>query len=214
MTIEKLSIFDFDGTLFNSPSDTEENKLKYEKETGIPWLIDQEMSRNLSKKHGCNIGIRRGWWGRPETLEPPLVPSPAPLNWFDDKVREDFNNSKKDNSSLTIMLTGRYVKLKKQVCRILHEGNLVKFEVSKDGYYKWVDNDVTGYFLGDNGPKPNDKKPSETFPWKIWIIQQFLDLNKEIQTIEFWEDRDEHVEKFKSLEGTLAKKIIVNHIKY
>jgi hypothetical protein len=85
-----LDVFDFDGTLFHSPCDTPENRQKYERVTGIPWLIDKEASRRLSKQHGKHISMRHGWWGRGETLEPPLVPAPAPCEWFNKDVCDQF----------------------------------------------------------------------------------------------------------------------------
>jgi hypothetical protein len=79
-------------------------------------------------------------------------------------------------------------------------------------YYKWNDSDVMGYFLGNNGPSPKGNKPAETFPWKVWLLEQFVDLHP-IKTIEFWEDREEHVENFRALDGALVEKVIVNHVK-
>lgn len=213
----KLDIFDFDGTLFRSPADTPENRKKYEKGTGIPWIIDKEMSRQLTKKHGRHIGMRRGWWGRVETLEPPLVPDPAPPEWFNSDVVAAFKASKENPNTLTMVLTGRYTGMKHHVLRILKDGGLVDIEVStaKDGtkFYTVVDANVTCHFLGDDGPTKKGSKPGDTFPWKVWLIEQYLEVHPDIKTVEFWEDRDEHVTNFSALDGALAEKVIVNHVK-
>ena len=54
----ELHVWDFDGTLVNTPvPDT--GRAQYERETGHPWP-------------------HRGWWGRAESLEPPLTWEPGP----------------------------------------------------------------------------------------------------------------------------------------
>lgn len=210
----KLDVFDFDGTIFNSPTESEENKLKYEKATGIPWVIDKQMSHKLTQKHGKYIGMRRGWWGRAETLEPPLVPSPVPQEWFHKEVCKAFENSLSSPECRTMIITGRYRGLKHQVFRILNESKLVKIDTSDKNQYRWNDENCNIQFLGDDGPLYSKNKPSTTFEYKIWVLEQCMELFPEIKTIEFWEDRAEHVEKFQELHGLLAENVIVNHIKF
>lgn len=212
----KLEIFDFDGTLFDSPSDSPENKTKYEKLTGIPWMIDKEMSQKLTKKLGRFVPMRRGWWGKAETLQPPLVPDPAPPEWFNRPVVERFLQSKQDEDALTLILTGRYSGLKNAVLRIIKDGKLLKIQTkhAKGGekYYEVEDTQANIHFLGEKGPLPRKDIPGETFPWKVWMIEQYLELYPEIKSVEFWEDREEHVTKFRELDGVLAEKVVVNHV--
>jgi hypothetical protein len=104
--ITKLHIFDFDGTLFSSPLDNQENKKLYEKVKGKPWP-------------------HRGWWGRIETLQPPLVPDPAPPEWFIESVVQRFQESRKDATADTVILTGRHKGLRQEVLRILGDGKLM-----------------------------------------------------------------------------------------
>lgn len=213
---KKLDIFDFDGTLFRSPEDTPENRKIYESHTGIPWVIDKEMSKKLSQKHGRFIGMRRGWWGRRETLEPPLVPVPAPQSNFVPETCEALQKSRKNPEALTVVMTGRYKELRNQVLRICHEGSLFDIEAinSKEGtLHRLADAKVRCFFLGDDGPITpfSEEKPSQTFPWKCWIIRQFLTFEPNLETLEIWEDRDEHVEKFRNLDLPLT--ILVNHVK-
>lgn len=213
----KLDIFDFDGTLFNSPSDTPKNREKYERATGLPWIIDKEASRRLSKEHGRHIGMRRGWWGRPETLEPPLVPDPAPQEWFIKDVCDKFLVSKANPETITLIMTGRFVGLRHHVLRILGQGKLVVVQMKKspkDGqiYTVMADEDCALLCLGDKLGHTGSV-PAETFPWKVWIIERYLEMVPEINTVEIWEDRDKHVEKFQELHGTLVETVIVNHVK-
>jgi hypothetical protein len=205
--MQKLDVFDFDGTLFRTPLNTHENRRKYEKDKGIPWVIDKKLARKLSNKLGYHVGMRRGWWGRKETLEPPIVPDPTPSEFFVQKTCEDFLRSKKSDS-LTMMMTGRYLGLQHHVLRILGDGGLVKVCREDDKCHS-VDPDVTCMFLGDNGPKPVGNKPSETLPWKLWVLNQYPDMY-DLDEIEIWEDREEHVQAFRDYDWGI--KVTVNHI--
>ena len=212
----QLHVFDFDGTLANTPLDTQENRRKYEKAKGLPWIIDKEASRKLSAKHRKHIGMRRGWFGRRETLEPPLVPDPAPVSLFVPEVCDRFRESKADSDALTLLLTGRHAGIMAQVLRICSDGKLI--EVKRKGvkngklYIDCVDPNVACWFMGQNGPDPEGRKPNETLPWKFWIIEQYVRLFPEFEGIEIWEDREEHVKEFRELDELLGQTVVVNHI--
>jgi hypothetical protein len=213
LNVEALHVFDFDGTLFSNPIDTPENRKKYEKATGIPWVITKDLARTLSKKLGKPINMRNGWYGRPETLEPPLVPDPAPLELLL-PTAEHFKASKADNKACTVLMTGRHGGIQGQVLRILRDYKLLEIEKVQGErgkvFYKNVDK-VPVHFLGTNGPLTVDlfdkPKPDKTFPWKCWIIEQYLLLHPTIQKIKIWEDREEHVAQFKEF-GTQYKNLI------
>lgn len=212
----ELHIFDFDGTLFESPADTPENRKKYEKATGIPWLIDKEQSRQLTSKLKRFVPIRRGWWGRAETLEPPIVPNPAPKEWFKKDVCDQFHASKKNSDVMTVIMTGRHRGLASQVLRICADGKLfdVKEKWKDDKpYHQNDDPNVTCFFLGDRPPGPQGNIPGETFPWKSCIIDGLILTQPEVTQIQIWEDRDEHVGKFKALEDVLGLPVTVHHVK-
>ena len=212
----RLDIFDFDGTLFRNPLDTDENRKFFEQKTGLPWIINKDMSRELTRKHKKYIGVRKGWYGRPETLMPPLVPMPAPESMFIKKTIDAFHKSKADKDSLTVLMTGRHAGIQAQVLRILDDIKLFAIErtTSKEGklFCNNVDPDVTCLFMGDNGPRPKGNKPTETLPWKLWILEQFTKVYPEIEVIEIWEDREEHVNQFKELHGLLVEQVIVNFV--
>ena len=212
----QLDIFDFDGTLVKSPLNTHENYLVYEKATGLPWLIDKQRSRELSSKHGKFIGVRRGWWGRKETLEPPLVPDPAPESLFILEPCEALRKSKADPDAITVLMTGRHAGLKNQVLRIAGDGNLISIhkKVSKKNeiFCESIDSDITCWFLGDNGPNPQGAKPNSTLPWKMWIIEQYLELHQNLTKIVIWEDREEHVKEFESLNDMVEPEVVVQFV--
>lgn len=82
--ITKLSIFDFDGTLIDTPlPDT--GKIQYQEKTGKPWPHE-------------------GWWGKRESLD---------MEIFDMKaipaVKESYHEEKSKEETLMVMLTGRLI---------------------------------------------------------------------------------------------------------
>lgn len=101
----RLSVFDFDGTLVDSPL-PDSGRVKYEKVTGKPWP-------------------HKGWWGQADSLD---------INIFDiptkPEVIADYQKEVSREDTMTIMLTGRMQKLSGDVSQILtHYG--LKF----DGYF-------------------------------------------------------------------------------
>jgi hypothetical protein len=103
--ITTLSVFDFDGTLIDSPM-PDTGRAEYEQKTGKPWPY-------------------QGWWGRVESLD---------MDVFDIKpipsVIADYKTEKVDPNTSVIMLTGRMQKLSDKVMAIL-KANGLEF----DGYY-------------------------------------------------------------------------------
>lgn len=211
--MKTIDVFDFDQTLFRSPANTPENLALYEKTLGMPWLIDKVKAEELSKKMGRKVGVRRGWWGRPESLEPPLVPEPAPKEWWIEPVVKEYFQSKNCDESATVILTGRHAGLQRQVLRILHDGGLVKTKKASDGSHCFADPDVQFLCLGMEGPAILDcgpKPTNDTLPWKQWIIKKFAKLFEEAEEINIWEDRIEHAEEFATM--TLKQKINLRYV--
>lgn len=98
----KLEVFDFDGTLVNTPTPTEDNKDIWKNKTGKNW--------------------EGGWFGNKDSLnmdvfDMPVIPS----------VISDYNKSDADPSILKVMLTGRIKKMDKYVRAVLDSKGL-KFD--------------------------------------------------------------------------------------
>lgn len=97
--ITRIAVFDFDGTLVNSPL-PDEGKMEYEEKTGQKWPYG-------------------GWWGRAESLDGEIfdiqtIPS----------VISDYRAERKDPNTLVVMLTGRIKRLAPQVEQILSDNNI------------------------------------------------------------------------------------------
>ncbi len=92
-TAEELSVFDFDGTLVDTPV-RETGVLVYEQKTGQPWPHE-------------------GWWGQPASLDMDVFDMPSKPD-----VVADFMAEKANPKSAVILLTGRITKLGAKVKEI------------------------------------------------------------------------------------------------
>lgn len=209
---KELHIFDFDGTLFDSPIDTEENRSFYTKETGIPWVIDEKLAEKLSEEKGTKFRTRKGWYGRVETLQPPLVPDPAPQSMWIEETVNQFFQSKNDPNSTTVIMTGRHSGIQGAVLRILMDGGLVNV-LKKGEKYLQSDPNVNCLFRGQTGPavKARPMPNEDTISWKLWIIEKYTDMIP-FKKLVVWEDREEHVATFKELNDILDLEVVVNHV--
>jgi hypothetical protein len=157
----RLVIFDFDGTLFHSPEPETGTKI-YERETGSPWPF-------------------KGWWGRVESLLPPIVPEKPDSSWYIDDVVQAQKESITSPDTVVVLMTGRTIKLKDRVMEILKHNGM---------------NFHDTYFAGQAGTSG-----SGTFEIKANNIRNLMKRNYNL--LEIWEDRPEHIEQF----GILAKEL-------
>ena len=144
----KLSVFDFDGTLIETPTEDYGKTIYFEK-TGVEWP-------------------HKGWWSKPETLDPRYFKFPVI-----DSVIADYRKEKSNPDTMVIMLTGRIPKLAPMVEDILKSHNL-----SFDGYY---------YNTGGG-----------TDVSKIRTLNEILEQNPEIRAVELWDDRLSHIPIFEA----------------
>jgi len=86
MTKRKISVFDFDSTLVETPTGTPEDRQKWADKYGKPWPY-------------------LGWWGREESLDSTV--------WDMNPIKEVYNAWEKEVSNpqtVTVLLTGRLIK--------------------------------------------------------------------------------------------------------
>lgn len=103
--INKICVWDFDGTLINTPlPDT--GKIEYQKKTGKPWP-------------------HKGWWGQPDSLDNDIFDIPVV-----DSVIKDYKKEISNQDTLMVLLTGRMKKLEKEVKKILSI-----YDLTFDEYY-------------------------------------------------------------------------------
>jgi hypothetical protein len=155
------AIFDFDSTLFNSP-DKETGELLYLEGTGELWP-------------------HAGWWGRIESLLPPVVPDPVPIDLFIEETILGYKEAVKNKAQLVLM-TGRPFRTRRRVEEILKSRDLVF-----DNYF----------YRGMKGQTGRN-----TLEIKTNIILNEL-IHPSLEVLEIWEDRPEHTSEFM----TLAKKL-------
>lgn len=152
---KRLVIYDFDGTLFNSPG-RESGELAYMEATGkaLPFP---------------------GWWGRLESLSPPIVPEHPGEEWLIANTIAAYREDAKDKDTELVLMTGRPFKNRKRVIAICEHFNLMFH---------------SHYFRGQPGQKGRD-----TLEIKANIIADDL-IHQELSVLEIWEDRPEHTSAF------------------
>lgn len=165
-TITKLAIFDFDGTLVDTPLPVMVKKgkrlvatsPKWEEKTGEEWP-------------------HVGWWGRKESLNMDVFDMPTI-----DSVIADYNREKGDPNTLVVMLTGRMKKLAPEVKAVLDAKNL-EFDM-----YLFNDGGETSRNKIKHMTKILSDYPS------ITEIEMWDDRDKHIPTFQSWGDSLEDVD--------------------
>jgi hypothetical protein len=182
--INRISIFDFDGTLIDTDT-PESGKALWQQEFGFEWPF-------------------KGWWGRPESLDsriffqkdPKLMPGVKEkgleINIFDNNPIAKTLSAYKEQSArpdtLTILLTGRHTGVGQLVTDILNSKG-IKFD---DYIYK------TGNL--------------DTADFKVEVLNKLVSNNPDLKEMEIWEDRDDHLPIFQSWANEQPFKVIVHHI--
>ena len=151
----KVHVFDFDNTLVKTPGRAEAEKL-YLEATGQPWP-------------------HIGYYGRPESLNPPVFPE-VPDESF--AIQEVAQICRAGECDLSILMTGRPYKRRKRVLEICEHLGL-KFGQT--------------YFRGQSDC--NNK--GDTFVFKTSVLEKLLVLP--IKQLMMWEDREDHFDQFSAL---------------
>jgi hypothetical protein len=162
--VDRLVIYDFDGTIFRSPEPVD-GASRYKAITGSDWPF-------------------KGWWGRDESLSPPLVPEKPDDSWFIPRVTRSFRKDFADPKTKVVLMTGRPFKLRRRIVEIL-SGHGMDF----DDYF----------FAGSPGTSG-----SNTLEIKTNNLQRLV--SPQIKTLEIWEDRPEHIVGFHAFSSVLKDK--------
>jgi hypothetical protein len=144
--ITKIAIFDFDGTIADTPLQEEGIKV-FEQKTGKKWP-------------------HKGWWSKHETLDTEIFDIPLIKS-----VKEAYDKVKDEDETLRVMLTGRLPFLSKKVEAIL-DGHGLEFD---EHHY-------------NTGGKTEDSK--------MRTMESLLLKFPDVERIEIWDDRLEHIPIF------------------
>lgn len=169
--ITALHIFDFDGTLVRTPGPVE-GKAKYVLETGQSWS--------------------GGWWGRLESLCPPVVDTPYPtarvVNTVFDKMEEVMTRSQ---TEIGVVVTGRVMSLRPAVLRILDEICISRRNESVPSGDSFLNHDAVFTHIGGR---------LTTYEFKTQLFKLILTSDPvaklDISEVHIWEDRREHADPF------------------
>lgn len=169
--ITALHVFDFDGTLVRTPG-PEEGKPAYLLATGRPWS--------------------GGWWGRPESLSPPVVPSPFPRARVIDSVFSELEEVvTRSQTAVAVVVTGRVKPLRPAVLRILDEVCVARQNDTVPRGHSFLHPDAVITHPGG---------PLKTLDFKQQLFKQLLSseplIQCSIKQLHIWEDRLEHAQVF------------------
>lgn len=169
--ITTLHVFDFDGTLVRTPG-PEEGKPAYRLATGKSW--------------------RGGWWGRPESLSPPVVLSPFPQNRVIDLVFSELEEVvTRSQTAVAVVVTGRIKPLRPAVLRILDEVCIARQNDTVPQGHSFLHHDAVITHPGGG---------INTLDFKQQLFKQLLTsdplLQCSIKELHIWEDRLEHAQVF------------------
>lgn len=157
----RLAIFDFDGTLVHTPG-PEVGKERYKTATGQDWP-------------------HRGWWGRKETLTPPVFN--ADPHETHERVIEEFRQAKADPNTQVVMMTGRHGGQEKEVRAILAKYGLEPDEQYYQGHKSLINH-------------PMYPKTQDTWEYKNHVLTNVLVPRTGIKIVEIWDDREDHIPKW------------------
>ncbi len=175
----KLNVFDFDGTMVLT-HESEPGQVLYEQLTGKPWMVPNHPT---AVAHGFDPKFRRtGWWGRPETLQPPLMPRPIPTEFRLASVYDAYLRCKADPEALNVLVTGRHSKI----------GPLVKEVLDELGYHLDEYHYKGGYPMVKHPKYPKD---NNTPDFKVHAVVDHL-IKPHMKQVELWEDREDIIELF------------------
>jgi len=184
-TIKRVAIFDFDGTLIDTAT-PENGKILWQNEFGFEWPF-------------------KGWWGRPESLDsriffkkngeklsPEVYEKGMSKNIFDNTPIPSTLSAYKEQSNrpdtLVILLTGRHGGVGDLVTDILDSKG-----ISFDDYI---------YKSGN----------LDTADFKIDVLNKLAINNPDLQEMEIWEDRDDHLVVFQAWANQQNFNVMVHHV--
>lgn len=169
--VSALHVFDFDGTLVRTPG-PDIGKAVYLRETGRTW--------------------KGGWWGRLESLSPPIVPSPVPVEMVVQSVMSELEEVvTRSQTAVGLVVTGRIRTMRPAVLRVLDEVCAARENESVNKGESFLKHEAIFTHPGGG---------MKTLDFKRELFRQLLTspplVDCGIKELHIWEDRQEHAEVF------------------
>jgi len=155
-------------------------------------LIDTQMpdiGKEMWLKAKGEKWAHRGWWSRRESLD---------MDVFENKPYEDvvadLDVEIARPNTFVSLCTGRIIPLRNQVQAILDKNGFVFDEVILAGQKPW------------------NKGAGDTLQFKINYLADLKNRFPNLEEIEFWDDRNEHMPTFKQWGKQQVVKVKINHV--
>lgn len=157
MTISRICVFDFDGTLFRSPEKPD-------------WWPHQ------------------GFWGRLETLSPPLVPEDPGPEWYVAEALDAALQAPYLPWQVTALVTGRVQKFEPRIKALLANAfvHLNEYHFAKGG---------------------------DTLSFKVGVIQDLMRRHPDASEVDIWDDREEHLPVFREAVEKEGRVALIRHVR-
>lgn len=212
-TVTKLAIFDFDSTLANTTHKPQGWK-------GQDYTAPDGKVRK---------GKDSDWWSHPESLEDDFA--------FNDAIVAEFQKARLDPNTKAVLLTGRMGMRTAHIIRgRLRQAGLYGKRVISPHHTKaqqrateWPhgedhpEDSHEEFYSGDMSKEPDYPKTpkgnpaGDTFSHKSFVVRRLV--TEDIEEIDFWDDRDDHLPGFIQLFQELMtqfpniKRVTVHHVK-
>ena len=136
---------------------------------------EPEKGRLIYKAKTGNDWPHKGWWSKPETLDMNIFPN-EPFNDITQEYSKDIN----DPTAFVSLVTGRIIRLSNEVNNILTHYGFKFDEVILNGDRNYV-------LKGSR---------NDTIDFKIRYLEALKIRFPNLEEIEFFDDRDEHINTF------------------
>lgn len=124
-----------------------------------------------------------GWWGKPASLSMEVFEHP-----LNTSVYEEYNKWMHYRDAQIHLVTGRITKVQKAVENIIHSHSL----------------SFDGFFCNGTG--------KDTFTYKTRLFEKMIKDNPQLNEFVIYDDRDEHIFKFKSWMKNFDVKITLHDV--
>ena len=130
----------------------------------------------------CAPAGRVDWWRSLESLHPPNVPERPSPQWWIECIRKEAEQSSKDPSSMTVVMTGRRGRFCQRIAQLPNPA----------GIFPEV------YFCY-GGPRSPLNGPDEVIAYKMEAAETLLQENPQIDTLIVYEDLKPQLDAFAEL---------------
>lgn len=140
---------------------------------GLPTKLHVfDFDKTLFRSPERPEGWEGGWWGKLDSLSPPLVPKQPDDEWWNDSVVKAAKRAIANADVMAVVVTGRLQKFSLRLTELLAQAGLSGFDA---------------VYLSGGGP---------TDAYKLGVLKELLADNPTVRGVALWDDNGEQLRKF------------------